>query len=162
MNEPIALDINGVMKYLPHRYPFLLVDRVLEFEPGKSLRALKNVTYNEPYFTGHFPHRPLMPGVIIMEALAQSAGLLAFLTADVIPDENTRFYFVGIDKARFRKPVEPGDQLILTVNLDRTFKGIYRYATRAEVGGEEVANAQIMITPDLSSVPGTPRAADLP
>ena len=84
MNEPIALDINGVMKCLPHRYPFLLVDRVLEFEPGKSLRALKNVTYNEPYFTGHFPHRPLMPGVIIMEALAQSAGLLAFLTADVI------------------------------------------------------------------------------
>jgi 3-hydroxyacyl-[acyl-carrier-protein] dehydratase len=151
-----------VMKYLPHRYPFLLVDRVLEYLPGKSLRALKNITYNEPYFTGHFPHRPLMPGVIIMEALAQAAGLLAFLTADVIPDENTRFYFVGIDKARFRKPVEPGDQLILTVNLDRTFKGIYRYSTRAEVGGEEVANAQIMIAPDLTSVPATPPAADLP
>ena len=162
MNEPITLDINGVMKYLPHRYPFLLVDRVLEFVPGKSLRALKNITYNEPYFTGHFPHRPLMPGVIIMEALAQAAGLLAFLTADVIPDENTRFYFVGIDKARFRKPVEPGDQLILIVNLERTFKGIYRYATRAEVGGEEVANAQIMIAPDLSSVPGTQTGADLP
>lgn len=162
MNEPLALDINGVMKYLPHRYPFLLVDRVLSFESGKSLRALKNVTYNEPYFTGHFPHRPLMPGVIILEALAQAAGLLAFLTADVIPDENTRFYFVGIDKARFRKPVEPGDQLLLTVNLDRTFKGIYRYATRAEVGGEEVANAQIMIAPDLASVPASPAPAELP
>ena len=162
MNEPRTLDINGVMKYLPHRYPFLLVDRVLEFVPGKTLRALKNVTYNEPYFTGHFPHRPLMPGVIIMEALAQVAGLLAFLSADELPDDTTRFYFVGIDKARFRKPVEPGDQLILVVNLDRTFKGIYRYATRAEVGGEEVANAQIMIAPDLSSVPATPTPADLP
>jgi 3-hydroxyacyl-[acyl-carrier-protein] dehydratase len=162
MNEPTALDINGVMKYLPHRYPFLLVDRVLEFVSGKSLRALKNVTYNEPYFTGHFPHRPLMPGVIIMEALAQSAGLLAFLTANVIPDENTRFYFVGIDKARFRKPVEPGDQLILIVNLDRNFKGIYRFACRAEVGGEEVANAQIMIAPDLRTTPGAQAPAELP
>jgi 3-hydroxyacyl-[acyl-carrier-protein] dehydratase len=155
MNEPTALDINGVMTYLPHRYPFLLVDRVLEFVPGKSIRALKNVTYNEPYFTGHFPHRPLMPGVIILEALAQASGLLAFLTANVIPDENTRFYFVGIDKARFRKPVEPGDQLILVVDLERNFKGIYRFATRAEVGGEEVAHAQIMIAPDLQSVPAT-------
>ena len=162
MNEPTALDINGVMKYLPHRYPFLLVDRVLEFVSGKSLRALKNVTYNEPYFTGHFPHRPLMPGVIILEALAQAAGLLAFLSADVIPDDHTRFYFVGIDKARFRKPVEPGDQLILIVNLERNFKGIYRLATRAEVGGEEVATAMIMIAPDLRSVPGSPGAAELP
>ena len=162
MNEPIALDINGVMKYLPHRYPFLLVDRVLEFVPGQSIRALKNVTYNEPYFTGHFPHRPLMPGVIIIEALAQTAGLLAFLSANVIPDDSTRFYFVGIDKARFRKPVEPGDQLILIVNLERNLKGIYRLATRAEVGGEEVANAQIMIAPDLRSTPGAQTPADLP
>jgi 3-hydroxyacyl-[acyl-carrier-protein] dehydratase len=162
MNEPITLDINGVMKYLPHRYPFLLVDRVLEFVPGQSIRALKNVTYNEPYFTGHFPYRPLMPGVILIEALAQAAGLLAFLTADVVPDENTRFYFVGIDKARFRKPVEPGDQLILIVNLERNFKGIYRLATRAEVGGEEVANARIMIAPDLSNAPGAPAVTDLP
>jgi 3-hydroxyacyl-[acyl-carrier-protein] dehydratase len=158
-SEPAALDINGVMTYLPHRYPFLLLDRVLAFVPGKSLRALKNVTYNEPYFTGHFPHRPLMPGVIILEALAQASGLLAFLTENVIPDENTRFYFVGIDKARFRKPVEPGDQLILSVELERTFKGIYRFATRAEVGGEEVAHAQIMIAPGLHSVPGTATAA---
>ena len=155
MNEPTTLDINGVMKYLPHRYPFLLVDRVLEFVPGKSLRALKNVTYNEPYFTGHFPHRPLMPGVIIMEALAQSAGLLAFLTADVIPDENTRFYFVGIDKARFRKPVEPGDQLVLTVTLLRSFKGIWKFHGLAEVGGVEVASAEIMVAPDTDE-PGKP------
>ena len=151
MNEPLKLDINGVMRYLPHRYPFLLIDRVLEYVPGQSIRALKNVSFNEPYFTGHFPQRPLMPGVIIIEALAQAAGLLAFLTANVIPDENTRFYFVGIDKARFRKPVEPGDQLILLVNIERSFKGIWRYAATAEVAGEEVAHAQIMIAPDLKT-----------
>ena len=150
MNEPTTLDINGVMKYLPHRYPFLLVDRVLEFVPGKSLRALKNITYNEPYFTGHFPHRPLMPGVIILEALAQAAGLLAFLTANVIPDENTRFYFVGIDKARFRKPVEPGDQLILSVQLTRSFKGIWRFSSTASVGTDEVASAEMMVAPEVS------------
>jgi 3-hydroxyacyl-[acyl-carrier-protein] dehydratase len=162
MTEPSTLDINGIMKYLPHRYPFLLVDRVLEFVSGQRIRAVKNVTYNEPYFMGHFPHRPLMPGVIILEALAQAAGLLAFLTANVIPDENTRFYFVGIDKARFRKPVEPGDQLLLIVELERNFKGIYRFAARAEVGGEDVAHAQIMIAPDLQSVPGTNTTAELP
>ena len=149
MNEPTTLDINGVMKYLPHRYPFLLVDRVLEFVSGKSLRALKNVTYNEPYFTGHFPHRPLMPGVIIMEALAQSAGLLAFLTADVIPDENTRFYFVGIDKARFRRPVVPGDQLLLTAQLERSLKGMWRFSTTALVGEHEVAHADMMVAPEV-------------
>ena len=164
MTEPTVLDINGIMLRLPHRYPFLLVDRVLSCVRGQTIRALKNVTYNEPYFTGHFPHRPIMPGVIIIEALAQVAGLLAFLSADELPDDTTRFYFVGIDKARFRKPVEPGDQLILVVNLERTFKGIYRFASRAEVGGEEVANAQIMIAPDLQSVPGTatPAPAELP
>ena len=162
MTEPIQLDIDAILRQLPHRYPFLLVDRVLECRAGESIRALKNVTYNEPYFPGHFPGRPVMPGVIIIEALAQAAGILCFISAGVIPDDQTRFYFVGIDKARFRKPVEPGDQLILTVNLDRTFKGIYRYSTRAEVGGEEVANAQIMIAPDLTSVPATTPAADLP
>ena len=102
-----------ILRRLPHRYPFLLVDRVLECVPGKSIRALKNVTINEPFFPGHFPGRPVMPGVMIIEALAQTAGILAFVTADVYPDENSRFYFVGIDKARFRRPVEPGDQLIL-------------------------------------------------
>src|ERR1700688_2674360 len=115
MNEPSTLDINGVMKYLPHRYPFLLVDRVLEFVSGKSLRALKNVTYNEPYFTGHFPHRPLMPGVIIMEALAQSAGRRPVLSADAVAEENTHFFGGALQKGGFRKPVEPGDQLILIV-----------------------------------------------
>ncbi|HZF14532.1 MAG TPA: 3-hydroxyacyl-ACP dehydratase FabZ, partial [Steroidobacteraceae bacterium] len=99
-----TFDINDVLRQLPHRFPFLLVDRVLEYEPGKSIRALKNVTYNEPFFVGHFPHRPVMPGVMIIEALAQAAGILAFRTADIVPNENTRFYFVGIDKARFRKP----------------------------------------------------------
>jgi 3-hydroxyacyl-[acyl-carrier-protein] dehydratase len=162
MTEPIALDINAVMQRLPHRYPFLLVDRVLQYESGKSIRALKNVTYNEPYFTGHFPHRPLMPGVMIIEALAQVAGLLAFLSANAIPDASTRFYFVGIDKARFRKPVEPGDQLILLANFERNLKGIWRLATSAEVGGEEVANAQIMIAPDLRAQPGEPSLGELP
>ncbi len=161
MSETIKLDINAVMLRLPHRYPFLLVDRVLECVPGKSIRALKNVTFNEPYFTGHFPQRPLMPGVIIIEALAQIAGLLAFLTADAFPDENTRFYFVGIDKARFRRPVEPGDQLILIGNLERRIKGIWRTETRAEVDGEEVANARIMIAPDLKSDPAS-SLEDLP
>ena len=162
MAEPRKMDIEAIMHLLPHRYPFLLVDRVLDVQSGQYVRAIKNVTFNEPFFTGHFPHRPVMPGVMIIEALAQACGILAFHTVEVVPDSNTRFYFVAIDNARFRRPVEPGDQLILTVNLDRTFKGIYRYSTRAEVGGEEVANAQIMIAPDLASVPATAPAADLP
>lgn len=144
-SEPVKLDINGILRQLPHRYPFLLVDRVLECNPGKDIRALKNVTYNEPYFTGHFPHRPVMPGVIAIEALAQTAGMLAFITGGVVPDENTKFYFVGIDKGRFRKPVEPGDQLILTAKLLRTFKGIWRFETAALVGTDEVAGAEMML-----------------
>jgi 3-hydroxyacyl-[acyl-carrier-protein] dehydratase len=148
MTEPIRLDVNAVLKQLPHRYPFLLVDRVLECHPGKSIRALKNVTYNEPYFPGHFPFRPVMPGVMIIEALAQTAGILAFITAGVVPDETTRFYFVGIDKARFRKPVEPGDQLVLTAELERSFKGIWRFSTVALVGSDEVAHAQMMVAPE--------------
>ena len=151
MSDPITLDINGIMRTLPHRYPFLLVDRVLECVRGESIRALKNVTVNEPFFSGHFPHRPVMPGVIIIEALAQVAGLLAFLSADEIPDDNTRFYFVGIDKARFRRPVEPGDQLILQARFERSFKGIWRLDTAAEVAGKEVAHARIMIAPDLKN-----------
>jgi 3-hydroxyacyl-[acyl-carrier-protein] dehydratase len=149
MTEFSGLDINAIMLRLPHRYPFLLVDRVLECQPGRQIRALKNVTYNEPYFTGHFPHRPIMPGVIIIEALAQVAGLLAFLSADELPDDKTRFYFVGIDKARFRKPVEPGDQLLLQASFERNVKGIWRCATEASVAGQEVAHAHIMIAPDL-------------
>jgi 3-hydroxyacyl-[acyl-carrier-protein] dehydratase len=162
MNETLKLDINGIMLRLPHRYPFLLVDRVLECERGRSIRALKNVSYNEPYFTGHFPHRPLMPGVIIIEALAQVAGLLAFLSADQLPDDTTRFYFVGIDKARFRKPVEPGDQLILKAEFERNFRGIWRCATAAEVAGESVATALIMIAPDLKAMAGATATDELP
>ena len=147
MNDA-QIDIHGILQLLPHRYPFMLVDRVLEWHAGQSIRALKNVTYNEPFFPGHFPSRPVMPGVIIIEALAQTAGILTFLSSDLVPDENSRFYFVGIDKARFRKPVEPGDQLILTATVDRCLRGIWRFSTRAQVGDNEVAHAEIMVTPE--------------
>jgi 3-hydroxyacyl-[acyl-carrier-protein] dehydratase len=140
--------MQAILERLPHRYPFLLVDRVLELHPGKSIRALKNVTYNEPFFPGHFPGRPLMPGVMIIEALAQTAGILAFVTAGVVPNHETKFYFVGIDKARFRKPVEPGDQLILTVALERALKGIWKFSSTALVGDIEVAHAEMMVAPE--------------
>jgi 3-hydroxyacyl-[acyl-carrier-protein] dehydratase len=137
-----------ILERLPHRYPFLLVDRVLECRAGHSIRALKNVTYNEPFFPGHFPTRPVMPGVMIIEALAQTAGILAFVTSGIVPNESTRFYFVGIDKARFRKPVEPGDQLLLSAQLERSFKGIWRFSTVALVGEDEVAHAEMMVAPE--------------
>jgi len=149
MSEAFSMDIAAILKQLPHRYPFLLVDRVLECVPGKSIRALKNVTVNEPFFPGHFPYRPVMPGVMILEALAQSAGILAFKTAGVVPDENTRFYFVGIDGARFRRPVEPGDQLILTATLERAMRGIWKFATVATVDGTEVCSASMMVAPEV-------------
>jgi 3-hydroxyacyl-[acyl-carrier-protein] dehydratase len=145
--EPVQLDILAIQKRLPHRYPFLLVDRVLECRPGESIRAVKNVTYNEPFFPGHFPGRPVMPGVIIIEALAQASGILCFVTANVFPNENTHFYFVGIDNARFRKPVTPGDQLILTSQLQRSLKGIWRFSTAALVADHEVAHADMMLAP---------------
>ena len=148
MTDPIKLDINGIMKLLPHRYPFLLVDRVLECDPGKSIRAIKNVTYNEPFFPGHFPGRPVMPGVMIIEALAQATGILAFSSANVIPTEETRFYFVGIDKARFRKPVVPGDQLILKATVQRALRGIWKFEATALVGETEVAHADLMVAPE--------------
>lgn len=148
MNETTRLDIEAILKQLPHRYPFLLVDRVLECTSGRSIRAIKNVTYNEPFFPGHFPHRPVMPGVMILEALAQAAGILAFVTAGVIPDENTRFYFVGVDKARFRRPVQPGDQLLLTAQLERSLKGIWKFSTAAQVESDEVASADMMLAPE--------------
>jgi 3-hydroxyacyl-[acyl-carrier-protein] dehydratase len=148
MTDPIQLDIQAILRQLPHRYPFLLVDRVLECRVGESIRALKNVTYNEPFFPGHFPGRPVMPGVMIIEALAQTAGILAFRTANVVPNEQTRFYFVGIDKARFRKPVVPGDQLVLTAHLERALKGIWRFSTAALVGDNEVAHAVMMVAPE--------------
>ena len=150
MTDPITLDINAIVQLLPHRYPFLLVDRVLECIPGKSIRALKNVTYNEPFFEGHFPGRPLMPGVMIIEALAQTAGILAFVSAGVVPNHETKFYFVGIDKARFRKPVEPGDQLTLTATFERSFKGIWKFDTIAYVGEDEVTSAEMMVAPETN------------
>jgi len=148
MAEPEKLDIEGIMRQLPHRYPFLLVDRVLACVPGEYIHALKNVTFNEPFFPGHFPHRPVMPGVMIIEALAQAAGILAFKTVKVVPDSETRFYFVAIDNARFRKPVEPGDQLKLKVTLKRAFKGIWKFHGSAEVDGVEVAAAEMMVAPE--------------
>ncbi len=160
MSEPIKMDIEAIMRQLPHRYPFLLVDRILACEPGKYVHALKNVTFNEPFFQGHFPHRPVMPGVLIIEALAQAAGILAFRTVDVVPDKDTRFYFVAIDKARFRKPVEPGDQLLLQVTLLRAFKGIWKFSGVACVDGKEVASAEIMVAPETKPAPAkTPAAA---
>ena len=119
MTEGFPMDIQAVLAQLPHRYPFLLVDRVVECVPGKRIHAYKNVTVNEPFFPGHFPGRPTMPGVMILEALAQAAGILAFKTAGVVPDDKSRFYFVGIDGARFRRPVVPGDQLVLKATFDR-------------------------------------------
>jgi 3-hydroxyacyl-[acyl-carrier-protein] dehydratase len=149
MTESLQMDINEVMRRLPHRYPFLMVDRVLECESGKNIRALKNVTVNEPFFPGHFPHRPVMPGVMILEGLAQTAGILAFVTAKVYPDEKTQLYFVGIDKARFRRPVEPGDQLIMKAELQRALRGIWRFSTVAEVNGEEAVSADVMVAPGV-------------
>src|SRR5436190_22410059 len=120
-----VMDIHQILKRLPHRYPLLLVDRVVELDKNVRILALKNVTINEPFFTGHFPHRPVMPGVLMLEALAQTAALLSFETAGESPDEKTVYYFVGIDGARFKRPVEPGDQLVLDVQVDRVKAGIY-------------------------------------
>lgn len=150
MSEGFPMDIQQVLAQLPHRYPFLLVDRVIECVPGKHIHALKNVTVNEPFFPGHFPQRPVMPGVMILEALAQAAGILAFKTAGVVPDENSRFYFVGIDGARFRRPVEPGDQLVLKATLERQMRGIWKFSTVAEVDGVEVASATMMVAPEVA------------
>lgn len=138
------LDIHEVMKHLPHRYPFLLIDRVIDYTPGKSLVALKNVTFNEPHFPGHFPHHPVMPGVLIIEALAQATGILAFITTETLPDENTLYYFAGIDNARFKRPVLPGDQLLLHVEVLKERRGIWKFAAEARVGDEIVTSAELM------------------
>ena len=140
------MDIHKILKQLPHRYPILLVDRVLELEKGVRITALKNVSINEPHFQGHFPHRPVMPGVLMLEALAQAAALLAFDTLGETPDEQTVYYFAGIDGARFKRPVEPGDQLILEVELDRMKAGIFKFKARAKVGDEIAAEAELMCT----------------
>ena len=140
------MDIHKILKQLPHRYPILLVDRVLELEKGARIKALKNVSINEPYFLGHFPHRPVMPGVLMLEALAQAAALLAFDTLGETPDDQTVYYFAGIDGARFKRPVEPGDQLILEVELDRMKAGIFKFKTRAKVGDDIATEAELMCT----------------
>jgi len=140
------MDIHEILKRLPHRYPILLVDRVLEFEKDKHIKALKNVTINEPFFTGHFPHRPVMPGVLMLEALAQAAALLSFASMDRTSDDKTVYYFAGIDAARFKRPVEPGDQLMLDVTMVRAKAGIYKYAAKATVDGELAVQAELMCT----------------
>ncbi|MFN4361524.1 MAG: 3-hydroxyacyl-ACP dehydratase FabZ [Hylemonella sp.] len=140
------MDIHKILKMLPHRYPILLVDRVLEVEKGKRIKAIKNVTINEEFFNGHFPHRPVMPGVLMLEALAQTAALLSFETLGEIPDENTVYYFAGIDGARFKRPVEPGDQLILEVELERMKAGIFKFKAWASVGEERAVEAELMCT----------------
>jgi len=140
------LDIQHILRKLPHRYPFLLVDRVIELEKGVRIKALKNVTINEPFFPGHFPARPVMPGVLMLEALAQAAALLSFESMDTEPGDDTVVYFAGIDNARFKRPVGPGDQLILEASIDRQKAGIYRYKTRATVDGLLAAEADLMCT----------------
>ena len=137
------MDIHKILKQLPHRYPFLLVDRVLSIDKGKTIRALKNVTINEPFFEGHFPNRPVMPGVLMLEAMAQAAALLAFDAMDATPLDDMVYYFAGIDGARFRLPVEPGDQLILEADLLRIKAGIFKFKGRALVDGELVAEAEL-------------------
>lgn len=138
------MSIHEVLQYLPHRYPFLLIDRVVECELGVRLKAIKNVSYNEPFFPGHFPARPVFPGVLVLEAMAQATGLLAFRTEGVRPDDNTLYLFVGVDKARFKRQVSPGDQLEVTAELQRTSRGVWRFACEARVDGEIACEADLM------------------
>ena len=140
----MKMDINKILKQLPHRDPFLLVDRVLEVEKGKSIKALKNVSVNEPQFPGHFPNRPVFPGVLQLEALAQAAALLAFETLETSPSDDTVYYFAGIDGARFKRPVEPGDQLILEVTLERMRAGMFKFKGVTRVDGEVACEAELM------------------
>ena len=138
------VDINEILKYLPHRYPILLIDRVIELELDKRIVALKNVTYNEPHFTGHFPHLPVMPGVLVLEAMAQAAGVLSFATMGRRSDDNSVFYFAGIDNARFKRPVGPGDQLMLEVDILRKSRMLWKFKGTATVDGQVVAEAELM------------------
>ena len=137
------MDIHKILKQLPHRYPFLLVDRVLEIDKGKSIRALMNVTINEPFFEGHFPNRPVMPGVLMLEALAQASALLSFDAMDALPDDKMIYYFAGMEGVRFRRPVEPGDQLILEAQILRMKAGIFKFKTRALVGNDIAVEAEL-------------------
>ena len=140
----LSMDIHEILDHLPHRYPFVLVDKVTSMELGKEITAVKNVTINEPFFPGHFPYHPVMPGVLIVEALAQAAALLSFKTMDTKPTEDSVYYFAGIDSARFKKPVNPGDQIVLHVKIDRVLKGIWKYSGIASVDNEIVAEANMM------------------
>jgi len=140
------MDIHEILEYLPHRYPFLLIDRVLSYESGKDIVALKNVSINEPFFVGHFPHHPVMPGVLVIEAMAQAAAILTFKTLGTKPDDQSVYYFAGIDGARFKKPVSAGDQLIFNVSVLRTMRGVWKFAAVAEVDGQVVAEAELMCT----------------
>ena len=141
-----TMNIHEILNYLPHRYPLLLVDKVISYEVGKDIVALKNVSINEPFFSGHFPHHPVMPGVLIVEALAQAAAILTLRTEDTVNKEDTVYYFVGIDGVRFKRPVIAGDQLILKVAIERQIKGLWKYSARAEVDGQLVTEAQLMCT----------------
>ena len=138
------MNINEILEHLPHRYPFVLIDRVISLELNKEITVLKNVTVNEPFFPGHFPYLPVMPGVLIVEAMAQAAAVLSFKTMGIKPTQDSVYYFAGIDRARFKKPVSPGDQLILNVKIDRILKGIWKYSGVATVDGEVVAEASMM------------------
>ncbi|MFD1121651.1 3-hydroxyacyl-ACP dehydratase FabZ [Methylophilus flavus] len=143
-NAMNSMDIHEILEHLPHRYPFVLVDRVLSLELGKEIVALKNVSVNEPYFPGHFPYHPVMPGVLIVEAMAQAAAILSFKTMNTKPTNDSVYYFAGIDNVRFKKPVSPGDQIILHVKIDRILKGIWKYNAVAKVADEVVAEANMM------------------
>ncbi len=138
------IDINEIKQYIPHRYPFLLVDRIVEIELGKRVLGLKNVTINEPFFPGHFPHNPVMPGVLIIEALAQAAAVLAFKTDGTIPDKDAMVYFASVDNVRFKRPVVPGDQLMLDVEIVRTIRNIWKFKGVARVAGEVATEAEFM------------------
>lgn len=139
-----TMDIHQILEHLPHRYPFLLVDRVLEMVPGERIKALKNVSINEPFFPGHYPHHPVMPGVLVIEALAQSAAILSFGTKGTKPDDQSVYYFLGIDNARFKRPVGPGDQLILEVTITTHRRGIWKFSATAKVDGKLAAEADLM------------------
>ena len=146
-NSAGGMDIVEIMEYLPHRYPMLLLDRVTEFVPAKSIRGIKNVTMNEPFFPGHFPDNPVMPAVLVIEALAQLASILAWKMSGRTPGDGTIIFFAGIDEARFRRQVRPGDQLVLKATLERRIRSIWKFATAAEVNGEEVCSAEMLVMP---------------
>lgn len=141
-----AMDIHQILEYLPHRYPILLVDRVIEVVPGERITALKNVTVNEPFFPGHYPHHPVMPGVLMIEALAQTAAILSFKTMGGKPDDKSVYYFVGIDGARFKRPVGPGDQLVMEVSIVANKRGLWKFAAAAKVDGNVAVEAELMCT----------------